>query len=285
MEFSKSAKRGVFVFLSVCIVIFILPDLIVFFSPKPAIHIEQWSESERKAVEKVDRNLAFSYRKSKQKTYNTPPEKFDPNQYKFEDWMNLGLTEKQSVAVLKFLRYPIHSNAELKRIFIIPEELYEKIKDSTIYPKRLAESNTYAEYKLQQKLVLIDINSASIDQVLEADAIAFFDAKNILKFRDALGGFYSSDQFVEVWNQTPEKLEVWKRHLIVNPNAIQKLNINTASTKELSFHPYISWNLANSIVKLREQNGKFTQVEGIKKSVLMTTELFTKVSPYLTIEE
>jgi DNA uptake protein ComE-like DNA-binding protein len=98
-----------------------------------------------------------------------------------------------------------------------------------------------------------------------------------------LGGFYSVQQLLEVWKVDEEKLAQWLPSLTVNTAKIQVLHLNTANASDLQVHPYISWNLANSIVKLRLQNGPFKKVEDIKQSVLMTNELFEQLKRYLTL--
>ena len=69
----------------------------------------------------------------------------------------------------------------------------------------------------------------------------------------------------------------------VDPMLIQKLNINTATAEEFKRHPYFTWNLANSLYKIRKQKGTYASIEEIKESVLMTEELYTKLKPYLTL--
>lgn len=284
-HYSKSTKRGILIFTILMAFLFVFPDLMQYFRTKPEIKIEQWDLEEEKAVSSVNWEYSHSYRKKQKRTYTKAPSVFNPNEYKFEEWMALGLSEKQSIAVLKFLKYPIYSNAELKRIVVIPEELYELIKDSTLYPPRIHEKNKPAEYLLEQKLIQVDINTADLDAVLQAKDIFIFDAKQLIRKRDELGGFVNEEQLNEVWQSTPEKVEVWKKYLVINPQAVRKININTCSVQELADHPYISWNLANSLVKLRLQNGPYKQMNDTKKSVLMTEELFDKLKPYFKIEE
>ncbi|TSJ45646.1 helix-hairpin-helix domain-containing protein [Fluviicola chungangensis] len=284
-HYSKSTKRGIFLFTGLLLVIFITPDLIQYFRPEPEIRIEQWSNEEKQVTQKLNLESGFNYSKGrKKKHYSRPLSRFNPNDYTLEEWMSLGLSEKQSAIVLKFTSKKIYSNEELKRIFVIPEELYNLIKDSTVYPERTKNFDNRTEYKLEQKLVVVEINRASLDDLLQAQDISMFDAKQIIKTRDRFGGFYSMSQLSEVWQATPEKMAVWEKYLRIDPENIRKININTASTKELSFHPYISWNLANSLVKIRSQNGFYKEVREIKKSVLMTDELFEKLKHYLVTE-
>jgi DNA uptake protein ComE-like DNA-binding protein len=49
-------------------------------------------------------------------------------------------------------------------------------------------------------------------------------------------------------------------------------------------HPYIEYYLAKSIVNYREQKGKYTNVEDIKKAVHFYDELYQKIEPYLSVE-
>lgn len=286
-HYSKSTKRGLIIFTVLLLAIFLAPDLIQYFRPKSDLRIEQWSDEEKQVSEKLNRESGFNYRKrwEKRAHYSRPASRFDPNEYTLEDWMALGLSEKQSAIVLKFTSRKIYSNEELKRIFVISDELFVLVKDSAYYPERPKEFDKRTEYKLEQKLVSVAINRASLDELLAAQDITAFDARQIIRARDNFGGFYSLSQLSEVWQATPEKIAVWEKYIRIDPENIRKLNVNTASAKELSFHPYISWNLANSLVKLRAQNGFFRELRDIKKSVLMTDDLYEKLKHYLIVEE
>lgn len=284
-HYSKSTKRGIVVFTLLLLAIFVAPDLIQYFRPKPEIRIEQWSNKEKQVTEKLRSQSGFNYRKGwKKNRYSLPLSKFDPNAYSLEEWMALGLSEKQSAIVLKFTSNKIYSDEELKRIFVISDELFELIKDSTVYPERPKDFDKYTENKLEKKLILVAINRASLDELLQVQDITMFDAKQIIRARDNFGGFYSLSQLSEVWQATPDKIAVWEKYIQIDPENIRTININTASIKELSFHPYISWNLANSLVKLRSQNGFYKDLREIKKSVLMTDELYEKLKHYLIVE-
>ena len=65
---------------------------------------------------------------------------------------------------------------------------------------------------------------------------------------------------------------------------IQKININTVSFDELKSHPYIGYNIALSLINYRKQHGEYTVLSDIKKSALVTEDVYEKISPYLTIQ-
>ncbi len=51
--------------------------------------------------------------------------------------------------------------------------------------------------------------------------------------------------------------------------------------EDLKIHPYFRWNIANSLIKMREQKNGFKNLNEIKESVLINEELFEKLKPYL----
>jgi DNA uptake protein ComE-like DNA-binding protein len=99
-----------------------------------------------------------------------------------------------------------------------------------------------------------------------------------------LGGFYDESQLMEVWKMTQETASELAPRLLFDQSKLKRININIASVDDLKAHPYISWNLANSIVKLRSQIGQYNRIEDVKKSVLMTDELYEKLKRYLTVD-
>ena len=88
---------------------------------------------------------------------------------------------------------------------------------------------------------------------------------------------------MEVWQFTPEKLLEIESYIKVSPSEVKKININTANVEELKNHPYIRWNIANSIVKMRLQKGSFNSLNELLESKLITSEIFEKIKPYITL--
>ncbi|MFN5984973.1 MAG: ComEA family DNA-binding protein [Fluviicola sp.] len=287
---TKKTLRGMIIFVIVLVICFILPDIIHFFDKEETFQLTQLDIQQKEKINRLTnyKSRSFSFNK-KQRQYNKPPSKFNPNDYSIQDWMNLGLSEKQAAVVLKFTRYRLKSNEDLKKIFVIPDQLYVLIKDSTVYDVNKSQSESYSSFSNNESdnqkspKSKVDINSASLEDLMNVRGIGPFFAKQIIKKRDELGGFYTYEQLLEVWKVDEEKLANWSPFLEVNTSKINKLNVNVATIEELEKHPYISWNLANSIVKYKEQNGNYTKIEQLKKSALMTTDLFEKLKPYLSL--
>ena len=284
---TKSNFRGAIVLLIIIIGIFILPDVYRAFSEPDRLKVTALDAPERNAFIKVKKysNKRYNYRQ-KESRFLPPPEKFNPNTYTVQEWMALGLSEKQANVILKFTKRKLRSNDDLKKIFVISDELFEIIKDSTYYDNQLPKNmNDGKEAVKEKELKKVDINTASEEELQSVPGIGPFFAKYIVKKRNELGGFVRKDQLLEVWKVDGEKYLAWEPYLILSKTGIKYLDLNKATAEEFAAHPYISWNLANSLVKLRTQKGRYTKIDEVKQSVLMTHELFEQLKPYFKIEE
>lgn len=106
-------------------------------------------------------------------------------------------------------------------------------------------------------------------------------AKRIVKYRDALGGFYSIDQLTEVYGLPPETFEIIKPKLVLQMTSLTKININLLNANELSKHPYISRKQAQTIVNYRSQHGVFKNLESLSEIQSLDKEFLRKIGKYL----
>jgi DNA uptake protein ComE-like DNA-binding protein len=220
---------------------------------------------------------------SKKKSFRKPTTFFDPNQLTQAEWMEFGLSEKQAAVVISYAKRGIHSNQELENIKFIPRKVFENIKDFTKY-NMPDESTKSAKTALNaQRKVLLDINHSSEQELLEIKGLGPFYVRQILKYQQQLGGFVRKEQLLEVWKMTQEIYVQIQEYITCDTKDIRQISINKASAEELQAHPYLNWNQANSIVKMRNQKGSFKSVMEIKESVIIDQETFEKVRPYLSL--
>ncbi len=221
----------------------------------------------------------------KKSRYSLPPVKFNPNNYLKTDWMNLGLSEKQANVVLKFTARGIYTNEELQQVFVIPDELFELIKDSTFYTVKPSFDRKIETPKKEQskKILSVEINAASADELMKVNGIGPAFAKWIIDYRTKLGGFNRKEQLMEVWKVDVEKYALIETFINVDPSLIKPIKLNSVSAEELKSHPYLNWNKANSIIKIRDKKGGYKSILEIKESVLIDEECFENLKPYLSL--
>ena len=283
---SKRSRKGLVVLALISLGVISFPRFFFYFSSKDKISIrsfpqKRWLSSHRFKSYKSTHSYLERFN-NKKNSFSIPVNKFDPNLYSLKDWIALGLSEKQANVILKFGTKGFYSNEDLKKVFVISNELFSLIKDSTFYPNRIFK-DLAKNIEIKTVAKLVDANSASELDLVNLKGIGPFFAKQIIKKRNELGGFSDIQQLLEVWKMDVEKIAVFKDQIFIDPLLIHKISINNATMDELKIHPYIRWSVANSIVKMRFQKNGFKTLEEIKESVLINEELFEKLKPYLSL--
>lgn len=85
-----------------------------------------------------------SYSKSNSKTLNIS-RKFNPDHFTQDDFMNLGFTEKQSAAILKYKNYlggSFQSKEKFRECFVISEENYQRMEPFLLLPETAPEQTS-----------------------------------------------------------------------------------------------------------------------------------------------
>ena len=286
LNLSKRNRRALLYLSLILLLIIYLPRIYFFISEDEIISLHSFP-SKKWIKEKSQKTYFNEYqlraKNIKRVKFRKPLSKFDPNNYREEDWIRLGLSTKQAKVVLNFSKRGLYSNEDLKRIFVISEELFNLIKDSTFYSLKKASTILIDKSISKSNPILIEINSATEDELLNIKGIGPFFAKQILKKRNELGGFNQMSQLKEVWKMDQEKLEIIEPFIKIDNSKIIKIELNSVDLDNLKKHPYVRWNIANSIIKIREQKGGFKNIEEIKESVLINEEMFEKLKPYLSL--
>lgn len=219
---------------------------------------------------------------------------FDPNTATEEDFIRLGLTQKQAGAIINYRNKggKFRKKEDFAKMYTVSKEMYERLEAFIVLPEIQKEEKTFAEKKTwpekkdyqARETVVVELNSADSLQLIKVRGIGAYTAMKIIELREKLGGFYKKEQVMEVYRLDSARYTEIEPFLTVDPFEIKKININTATVEELKNHPYIRWNIANSLINIRQQHGAFKSIDEIKKSHLVTEDVFRKIAPYLTIE-
>ena len=136
----------------------------------------------------------------------------------------------------------------------------------------------------QAKRTIFDLNKADTSMLKTINGIGEKLSIRIVKYRDILGGFVSTDQLKEVYGlDTLVIKRLVETSFIDNEFAPVKLDINRATEKELSAHPYLN-KMAKVIVSYRFQHGGFKAVEDIRNVVNLDEKNFQRILPYIEVK-
>lgn len=129
----------------------------------------------------------------------------------------------------------------------------------------------------------IELNTADSAELALLPDVTPKLARTIIRFRNALGGYYSKQQLHEVYGMDSVCYNAISRLVKVNATLVQKININMATKKDMMHHPYIRRKLAKAIYKYRKKEGPFKTIGDVKNVNGIDEETYNKLKPYLSL--
>ena len=167
--------------------------------------------------------------------------------------------------------------------FKFPEWTQRKSKSTSSY-KTPSKEQDKGSRKAESKFTVSDLNSATIEELREISGIGEKLSARIVKFRDRLGGFLVNEQLYDVYGLEPEVVErTLKRFQVLKKPVIEKININTASAKNLSKLVYLQKDVSESIVNYRSDNGTILSFDELSKIENFPFEKIDRIKLYLTL--
>ena len=135
-------------------------------------------------------------------------------------------------------------------------------------------------YKEEIQSGPIDINRADSAQLLLLPGIGPVFAGRIVKYRNLLGGFTSVEQLGEVYGLTLEKLEIIRDRIDIDTSAIRKIQLNSASFRELLRHPYLEFEHVKALVGYRDFKGYITSLKELQINQILPDSTLNRIDGY-----
>jgi DNA uptake protein ComE-like DNA-binding protein len=214
---------------------------------------------------------------------------FNPNFITDFKGYKLGMSVVEIDRLLAFRKQNkfVNSAEEFQQVTKVSDSLLKKISPYFKFPdwvkNKKSFNNSYEkkDFSKPEKKFFLDINLASQEDLIKVYGIGEGLSKRILEQKEKLGTFVSMEQMNDVWGLSPEVIEnLNKSFFVKNTSAIKKMNINSASIKELSQFPYFKYNLAKEIVTYRTMNGDI-KIEDLTKIKGFPVEKLKIIALYL----
>jgi len=219
---------------------------------------------------------------------------FNPNYITDFKGAQLGMSVDEIDRLLAFRKGGkfVNSKSDFQKLTKISDSLLDKISpyfkfpDWVTNPQKNQNSN-FKKYPTKPKVILstTDINLATAEDFTSISGIGETLSQRIINYKKRLQGFTFEDQLYEVWNIDKEVidrlLDVFK---IETKPKIQKININTASFKEVLKNPYIDYELCKAIFNYKDQIAEYQSLTELKKIPNFPTEKYDRIALYLLAE-
>lgn len=214
---------------------------------------------------------------------------FNPNYLSDFKAYQLGLTTEQIDRLFTYREKGkfVNSVAEFQEITGVNDSLSAIISPYFKFPKWIKKKASDKEIFKKEVLPseVKDLNTATTEELQSVSGVDLKMAKRIIAYRKLLQGYSSNEQLYEVYylkKQTARK--ILQYFTVSDPPKLKKLNINTASFKELLRTPYLDYHLTKKICQFRDQNDFFESLDELKKIDSFPIEKFDRIALYLSAE-
>jgi DNA uptake protein ComE-like DNA-binding protein len=291
--FSKKDRNGIIVLVVLILIVFLVNILIDYVPGENKYDysefekaLNEWENPEQDNLQKTQSLFAF-----------------DPNTISEPSLDSLFLPGYVKRNLLNYRKAggKIKTVPDFRKIYGMNDSIYRAIKPYIRIPedqipenrpvqKREVENknknkteDTVPVYMNSQPLELIvELNSADSTELVKLNGVGPVFASRIIRFRCLLGGFYTKEQLLEVYNFPQETFESIDGNLTVDTSAIDKIRINFAGYSELLRHPYLNKEQVQSIIDHRKNNGALNSVNDLVTLDLIDSVTFNRVRPYLS---
>ena len=130
-------------------------------------------------------------------------------------------------------------------------------------------------------IVKLDLNRCDTGDIVVVPLFGSKRAARLVEYRERLGGFYSLAQVREVFVLQDMDISHMEKYFYVNAGDVRKININTATYKEMVSHPYFDAYLTKTILHYREQHGAIHSLEELQQVTHAYPELMEKLKHYV----
>ncbi len=211
--------------------------------------------------------------KLQNKNYKPTIYPFNPNFITDFKGYKLGMSVAEIDRLLAFRKQNkfVNSAAEFQAVTQVSDSLLKTISPYFKFPdwvkNKKEYSSTYVktEFSKAEKIVILDINEATKEDLMKVYGIGDKISDRILEQKNKLGAFVSMEQMTDIWGLSPEVIESLNKYFVVkSASNIKRISINNASVKELAQFPFFRYALAKEIVIYRSMHGDI-RIEDLTK--------------------
>ena len=228
-------------------------------------------------------------------------QQFDPNTADSSMLVHLGLKPWQASNMLKYRakggRY--RKAEDLKRLYGMTDSMYlallpyvvidtlaiDRWRDSV----RMA-ADSVPRYVSHKRDTILNLRTADTTELKMIKGIGSYRAKQIIRYREQLGGFVSVEQLREVKALQPLlkdslSTDSLLSHFFIDSVRVVPLKVNSIRVEQLQRHPYLSFEQARAIYELRRRKIHLKHLDQLRTLDCLTEQDIQRLHPYLSFEQ
>ena len=211
---------------------------------------------------------------------------FDPNTADSTELLQLGFKPWMAKNMLRYRAKggKFRTKEKLKTVYGMTDELYSQIEPYIVIVQdsipQKAEQKVYSE----KRDTVLELNSADTTELKLIRGIGSYTARQIVRYRTELGGYYKPEQLREI-PALQDKADSLLRYFTADTTLIEPLQVNFTKTERLQRHPYITFTQAKALYDLRRRKFSLKSVEDLRELPEFSAEDIIRISPYLDFSD
>ena len=298
--YSRSERRAVYFLLTLIVLLLVA---IIFYSKRDNVSFDSVENTTEVDSFLADVKKVKAYpTKDKQDYYISAPKasplfEFDPNSADSIELSRLGLSPFAIKNVLKYRAKGgrFKTPASFSKVYGLSPELFAELESYIRIPEQTSVRKKASVFKKTDSIHIesrrlpsekysagtkVDVNVADTIELKKIPGIGSVIARNIVTFRQRLGGFYDLEQLLEVRFFTPDLLK-W---FVLGETSVKKMRINHDSLDKLRAHPYMNFYQAKVIVEHRKKRGEIKSLSQLSLYEEFTEKDLMRLSAYFSFD-
>ncbi|KAA1243834.1 helix-hairpin-helix domain-containing protein [Aquimarina sp. RZ0] len=227
---------------------------------------------------------------TKEKAYKLRP--FNPNFISDYKGYLLGMSANELDKLHQYREQNkwINSVSDFKKVTGVSDSLLVVISPLFTFPDWIQHSKTKKTYQKNKITIKSyaekeDLNTISTETLQEKIGVPDFIADRIVRYKESLGGFVSDLQLKDVLGlYESQRNKILSLYTVKTNKNVQKININTATVKELMEVPYFDFETALEIRDFIKENGSISDFEELGEIEGFYLEKIDRIALYLGLE-
>ena len=220
---------------------------------------------------------------------------FDPNIADSSTLVHLGFKPWQAKNILKYrAKGGRYSKAEdIKRLYGMTDSMYQALRPYISIAREQLDRVDQDTMKMDSLAKRVSINKDTILNLRTADTtelkmirgIGSYRARQIVRYREQLGGFVRVEQVMEVTGMDQMVKDSVLKWFVLDSVVVEKIRVNHVSAQRLSKHPYLRFEQAKAIYELRRKKIRLNSVNDLESIDCIDEKTLEKISPYLNFDK